>query len=150
MSKKVFIVVCTILVIIIALLVYCIYITRPTEDYITLPGTKKTFFDLSDNGNEIVFTMYNSDGKIYSESIYTFENDLLTKLTRVEHCDSIAQAKIDKKYPTDTTASKCYRDKNKLIYTYDNYDLYGSSKDEILQILNNIIESVESTENRNS
>ena len=81
---------------------------------------------------------------------YTFENDLLTKLTRVEHCDSIAQAKIDKKYPTDNTASKCYRDKNKLIYTYDNYDLYGSSKDEILQILNNIIESVESTENRNS
>ena len=149
MSKKVFIVVSIIFVMIIASLIYYIHIITPTEEYVSFENRIKYFFNIADNGNEVVFTKYNSEGKIYSEAIYTFENNSLKNLTRVHYCNSILQAKIDEKYPTDTTA-KCYRDKNKLIYTYDNYDLYGSSKDEILQILNNIIESVESTENRNS
>lgn len=150
MSKKVFIVVFIIFIMIIASLIYYIHIITPTEEYVSFENRIKYFFNIADNGNEVVFTKYNSEGKIYSEAIYTFENNSLKNLTRVQYSNSILQAKIDKKYPTDTTASKCYRDKNKLIYTYDNYDLYGSSKDEILQILNNIIESVESTENRNS
>ena len=140
MSKKVFIVVFIIFIMIIASLIYYIHIITPTEEYVSFENRIKYFFNIADNGNEGVFTKYNSEGKIYSEAIYTFENNSLKNLTRVQYSNSILQAKIDKKYPTDTTA-KCYRDKNKLIYTYDNYDLYGSSKDVVLQSLNSIIEN---------
>ena len=140
MSKKVFIVVFIIFIMIIASLIYYIHIITPTEEYVSFENRIKYFFNIADNGNEVVFTKYNSEGKIYSEAIYTFENNSLKNLTRVQYSNSILQAKIDKKYPTDTTA-KCYRDKNKLIYTYDNYDLYGSSKDVVLQSLNSIIEN---------
>lgn len=141
MSKKVFIVVFIIFIMIIASLIYYIHIITPTEEYVSFENRIKYFFNIADNGNEVVFTKYNSEGKIYSEAIYTFENNSLKNLTRVHYCNSILQAKIDKKYPTDNTASKCYRDKNKLIYTYDNYDLYGISKDVVLQSLNSIIEN---------
>ena len=148
MNKKIFIPLFIILILAIGYLCYLIYTIKPIDDYVTFEDNSSFFFNLTDNGNEVILTYYSTGGLISAEEIYTFENNTLKHLKRINHSNNIMQAKINVKtntYP-NTTAT---RDKNRVIYDYTEHDMYGKTKEEVINSLNEFIKIVPNTNNEN-
>ncbi len=138
MAKKLLIIFSIVFLIIIGGLCYYIYALKPVYDYVPFTDESSNFINLQDNGNEVILTRYTSGGIISSEEIYTFENDSLKQLKIINHSINILQAKENvKTNPYENTTVT--RDKNKVTYSYTDYDMYGKSKQEVLNSINEFI-----------
>ena len=133
------------IIIIIALIVICALITIPkviqtnkenNETLITSEYTEQ-YRSLDVTDNTLIHTIYNTKGSnpVKTETIFTFENNIVSSVKLVSYFESINWAKTCEKtkYDNDEKIIKS-RDKNILTYTLTEFE--KSTKEETIKKIN--------------